>query len=90
MCDIEKKPPRKNEPWEPRGAKIQRGRYADCVKAAKRNHWSWLDNHLARPFPLPWQLLGSDGPLLVTKPNKMNCVYIITSLSLLVLKNGGT
>ena len=57
MCDIEKKPPRKNEPWEPRGAKTQRGRYADCVKAAKRNHWNWLDNHLARPFPLPWQLL---------------------------------
>lgn len=54
MRDIEKKPQRKNEPWEPRGAKTQRGRYADRVKAAKWIHWSWLDDHLARPFPLPW------------------------------------
>ena len=30
------------------------------------------------------ELFGSDGPLLVTKPNKMNGVYIITSLLLLV------
>ena len=30
------------------------------------------------------ELFGSDGPLLVTKPNKMNRVYIITSLLLLV------
>ena len=30
------------------------------------------------------ELFRSDGPLLVTKPNKMNCVYIITSLLLLV------
>ena len=55
MCDIEKKNHReKNEPWEPRGAKTQRGCYANRVKAAKRSHWSWLDDHLARPFPLPW------------------------------------
>lgn len=32
----------------------QRSRYANGVKAAKRNHWSWLDDHLAHSFPLPW------------------------------------
>ena len=39
------------------GCKDSAWTLCDRVKVAKRNHWSWLDDHLAHPFPLPWQPL---------------------------------
>ena len=33
---------------------LQRRRYEKRVEAIRRQHWSWLDEELERPFPLPW------------------------------------
>jgi len=32
----------------------QKRRYAMRTAKQLRDRWEWLDNHLARPFPLPW------------------------------------
>ena len=45
---------------------LQRQRYEKRVEAIRRREWSWLDEELERPFPLPW--LPLDLPLLV--PNE--------------------
>ena len=34
--------------------KLQRQRYEKRVESIRRQHWSWLDEALERPFPLPW------------------------------------
>ena len=33
---------------------LQRQRYEKRVEAIRRRNWSWLDEELERPFPLPW------------------------------------
>ena len=33
---------------------LQRQRYEKRVEAIRRREWSWLDEELERPFPLPW------------------------------------
>ena len=33
---------------------LQRQRYEKRVEAIRRQNWSWLDEALERPFPLPW------------------------------------
>ena len=33
---------------------LQRQRYEKRVESIRRQHWSWLDEALERPFPLPW------------------------------------
>ena len=33
---------------------LQKQRYEKRVEAIRRQHWSWLDEELERPFPLPW------------------------------------
>ena len=33
---------------------LQRQRYEKRVEAIRRRNWSWLDEALERPFPLPW------------------------------------
>ena len=33
---------------------LQRQRYEKRVEAIRRQQWSWLDEELERPFPLPW------------------------------------
>ena len=33
---------------------LQRQRYEKRVEAIRRQNWSWLDEELERPFPLPW------------------------------------
>ena len=34
--------------------KLQKQRYEKRVEAIRRQNWSWLDEALERPFPLPW------------------------------------
>ena len=33
---------------------LQKQRYEKRVEAIRRQNWSWLDEELERPFPLPW------------------------------------
>ena len=33
---------------------LQKQRYEKRVEAIRRRNWSWLDEALERPFPLPW------------------------------------
>ena len=33
---------------------LQRQRYEKRVESIRRRNWSWLDEALERPFPLPW------------------------------------
>ena len=33
---------------------LQRRRYEKRTEAIRRRNWSWLDEALERPFPLPW------------------------------------
>ena len=33
---------------------LQRVKYAKHVESKNRRRWQWLDEQLARPFPLPW------------------------------------
>ena len=33
---------------------LQKRRYEKRVEAIRRQNWSWLDEALERPFPLPW------------------------------------
>ena len=33
---------------------LQKERYEKRVESIRRRNWSWLDEALARPFPLPW------------------------------------
>ena len=33
---------------------LQRRRYDKRMESIRRQHWSWLDEELERPFPLPW------------------------------------
>ena len=33
---------------------LQRQRYEKRVESIRRREWSWLDEALERPFPLPW------------------------------------
>ena len=33
---------------------LQRVKYAKWVESEHRRRWQWLDEQLARPFPLPW------------------------------------
>ena len=33
---------------------LQKQRYEKRVQAIRRRNWSWLDEELERPFPLPW------------------------------------
>ena len=33
---------------------LQKQRYEKRVEAIRRQNWSWLDEALERPFPLPW------------------------------------
>ena len=33
---------------------LQKWRYEKRVEAIRRQNWSWLDEALERPFPLPW------------------------------------
>ena len=45
---------------------LQKQRYNKRMEAIRRREWSWLDEELERPFPLPW--LPLDLPLMV--PNE--------------------
>ena len=47
---------------------LQSQRYNKRMEAIRRREWSWLDEELEHPFPLPW--LPLDLPLLV--PNEDN------------------
>ena len=38
------------EKWK----ELQKQRYEKRVEAIRRQNWSWLDEALERPFPLPW------------------------------------
>ena len=33
---------------------LQKEKYVKRTKSLHRQRWQWLDEHLARPFPLPW------------------------------------
>ena len=33
---------------------LQKRKYTKRVESQHRQRWQWLDEHLARPFPLPW------------------------------------
>ena len=33
---------------------LQRVNYARRAESERRKRWNWFDDHLARPFPLPW------------------------------------
>lgn len=33
---------------------VQRVKYVYCVESEKRRRWNWLEEQLARPFPLQW------------------------------------
>ena len=33
---------------------LQKEKYARRAASQYRQPWQWLDEHLARPFPLPW------------------------------------
>ena len=33
---------------------LQRMKYAKRVESEHRQRWQWLDEQMARPFPLPW------------------------------------
>ena len=39
---------------EERWKALQSERYNKRMEAIRRQHWSWLDEALERPFPLPW------------------------------------
>ena len=39
---------------EERWKALQSQRYQKRVEAIRRRKWSWLDEALERPFPLPW------------------------------------
>ena len=45
---------------------LQKERYNKRMEIIRRREWSWLDEELERPFPLPW--LPLDLPLIV--PNE--------------------
>ena len=47
---IEKKRVLGEEGWKA----LQKQRYEKRVEAIRRQNWSWLDEALERPFPLPW------------------------------------
>ena len=44
---------------------LQKQRYEKRVEAIRRQNWSWLDEALERPFPLPW--LPLDLPQSIPK-----------------------
>ena len=33
---------------------LEKQKYEKRVEMIRRQHWQWLDEHLDRPFPLPW------------------------------------
>ena len=43
--------------------KLQKQRYEKRVEAIRRQNWSWLDEALERPFPLPWLPLDLPQPV---------------------------
>ena len=49
------------EEWK----KLQKQRYEKRMETIRRQNWSWLDEELERPFPLPW--LPLDLPQSVPK-----------------------
>ena len=46
----EKKRALRKEGWKA----LQRRKYTKRVESEHRRRWQWLDEQLARPFPLPW------------------------------------
>ena len=48
---------------------LQKQRYEKRVEAIRRREWSWLDEELERPFPLPW--LPLDLPQSVPKEDSV-------------------
>ena len=48
---------------------LQSRRYEKRVEAIRRREWSWLDEELERPFPLPW--LPLDLPQSVPKEDSV-------------------
>ena len=48
---------------------LQRQRYEKRVEAIRRREWSWLDEELERPFPLPW--LPLDWPESVPEEDRV-------------------
>ena len=49
---------------------LQRQRYEKRVEAIRRQNWSWLDEALERPFPLPW--LPLDLPESVPEEDRVH------------------
>ena len=49
--------------------KLQKQRYERRVEAIRRQNWSWLDEALERPFPLPW--LPLDLPQSVPEEDRV-------------------
>ena len=45
---------KRKELGEERWKALQKQRYEKRVEAIRRQNWSWLDEALERPFPLPW------------------------------------
>ena len=51
---------------------LQKERYEKRVESIRRREWSWLDEELERPFPLPW--LPLDLPQSVPEEDKVQTV----------------
>ena len=51
---------------------LQRQRYEKRVECIRRREWSWLDEELERPFPLPW--LPLDWAESVLKEDRVQTV----------------
>ena len=52
--------------------RLQKQRYEKRVEAIRRREWSWLDEALERPFPLPW--LPLDLPQSVPEEDRVQSV----------------
>ena len=48
---------------------LQKQRYEKRMESIRRQHWSWLDEALERPFPLPW--LPLDLPQSVPEEDRV-------------------
>ena len=51
---------------------LQKERYEKRMESIRRRNWSWLDEELERPFPLPW--LPLDLPQSVPEVDRVQTV----------------
>ena len=62
---VEKRKALGEEGWKA----LQKRRYEKRVEVIRRQNWSWLDEALERPFPLPW--LPLDWPQSVPEEDRV-------------------